>query len=176
MSAAQKSTAKGDRRLGECPQQRSLVDPLLCRRHAQAGKSGAQGRRKSNARAGKKLPENLRSAGVKFSELTNSILTYSALHHRDTRNIESRIAKVLPDFGERVAASIKPEESDAWFAAHTKTAATANRYRALFSLAFRELFAMGRSAATRHGLSGSATMTTREFVGLKATRKSGCVQ
>ena len=58
--------------------------------------------RKSQTRAGKKLPSNLRNAGVRFNELADAILTYSASHHRDTRNINSRIKKILPEFGERV--------------------------------------------------------------------------
>ena len=45
----------------------------------------------------KKLPANLRSTGIRFRELTDAILGYSASHHRDTRNIKSRIKKVLPD-------------------------------------------------------------------------------
>lgn len=94
--------------------------------------------RKSQTRAGKKLPANLRSAGVRFREMADAILACSASHHRDTRNIKSRIRKVLPDFGERVAEGIKPEEIDSWLATHTVSAATANRYRALFSLIFRE--------------------------------------
>jgi len=100
--------------------------------------------RKSQTRAGKKLPANLRSAGVRFRELADAILAYSASHHRDTRNIKSRIGKVLPDFGERVAEGIKPEEIDSWLATHTVSAATANRYRALFSLVFREALRNGK--------------------------------
>jgi site-specific recombinase XerD len=100
--------------------------------------------RKSQTRAGKKLPANLRSAGVRFRELTDAILTFSASHHRDTRNIKSRIKKVLPEFGERVAEGINPEEIDSWLATHTRTAATANRYRALFSLVFREALRNGK--------------------------------
>jgi site-specific recombinase XerD len=100
--------------------------------------------RKSQTRAGKKLPANLRSAGVRFRELTDAILAYSASHHRDSRNIKSRINRVLPDFGDRVAESIKPEEIDAWLSKHTVTAATANRYRALFSLVYREALRNGK--------------------------------
>ncbi len=100
--------------------------------------------RKSQTRAGKKLPANLRNAGVRFSELADAILTYSASHHRDTRNIKSRIKKILPEFGERVAEGIKPEEIDSWLTTHTSTATTANRYRALFSLVFREALRNGK--------------------------------
>jgi site-specific recombinase XerD len=100
--------------------------------------------RKSQTRAGKKLPANLRNAGVRFNELADAILTYSASHHRDTRNIKSRMKKILPEFGERVAEGIKPEEIDSWLTTHTRTAATANRYRALFSLVFREALRNGK--------------------------------
>jgi len=45
---------------------------------------------------------------------------------------------MLIDFGDREAASIKQAEIDNWISSHTKTAATFNRYRALFSLIYRE--------------------------------------
>jgi integrase len=50
----------------------------------------------------------------------------------------------LPDFGDRVAEGIKPEEIDAWLSGHTATAATANRHRALFSLVYREALRNGK--------------------------------
>jgi hypothetical protein len=94
--------------------------------------------RKSDARAGKKLPANLRNAGVKFKDLADAILTYSAAHHKDTKSVRIRLAKITADFGDREAEKVKPEEIDAWLVAHCKTPATANRYRALFSLVYRE--------------------------------------
>ena len=94
--------------------------------------------RKSDARAGKKLPPNLRNAGVKFKELADAILTYSATHHRDTKNIRIRLAKITADFGDRIAESVRPEEIDTWLSAHCQAPATANRYRAVFSLVYRE--------------------------------------
>lgn len=100
--------------------------------------------RKSDVRAGKKLPANLRSAGLKFRELANAILTYSASHHRDTRNIRIRLAKISAEFGEREADKVRPEEIDAWLTANCKTPATANRYRAVFSLVYREALRNGK--------------------------------
>ncbi len=100
--------------------------------------------RKSDTRAGAKLPNNLRSAGVRFKELADAILGYSASHHRDTKNIKIRIAKILSDFGQRVAEKVKPEDIDAWLTAHTKTPATSNRYRALFSLVYRKALRNGK--------------------------------
>ena len=67
-----------------------------------------------------------------------SILAYSENHHGDSRNVKSRLNQILPYFGEREAASIKPAEIDNWLSEHTSTAATFNRYRALFSLIYRE--------------------------------------
>ena len=60
--------------------------------------------------------------------------------------MKSRIGQILPDFGERTAAAIKPADIDEWIAEHTKTAGTANRYRAVFSLIYREAVRNGRVA------------------------------
>jgi integrase len=54
------------------------------------------------------------------------------------------MAKLRAEFGERGAESIKPEEIDKWLRANTKTPATANRYRAVMSLAYREGIRNGR--------------------------------
>lgn len=101
-------------------------------------------KRKTEVHEGKKLPDNLKSAGVKFKVLTNAIIEFSQNHHTDTRNVESRINQILPEFGERIANNIKPAEIDAWISENTKTAATANRYRAVFSLIFREALRNGK--------------------------------
>jgi len=100
--------------------------------------------RKSDVRAGKKLPSNLRNAEIKFQEIADPILTYSSSHHKDTKNIRIRLAKVSAEFGTREADKIRPEEIDAWLTAQCKTPATANRYRALFSLVFREALRNGK--------------------------------
>jgi integrase len=101
-------------------------------------------KRKSDARSGIKLPTNLRAKGIRFKELAVSILTFSAIHHKDRRNVKSRVKQLLPDFGERVAENIKPADIDNWLAANTNTPGTANRYRALFSLIFREALRNGK--------------------------------
>jgi hypothetical protein len=89
-------------------------------------------RRKSELRAGVKLPENLRLGSVRFRSLADEILKFSERHHRDRRNIESRLKRILPDFSDRLAEQIKPSDIDSWLASNTSTPATANRYRALF--------------------------------------------
>jgi integrase len=100
--------------------------------------------RKADARRGIKLPVSLRSAGIRFKALTDDIEAYADKHHRDSRNVKSRIKRILPDFGERAAESIKPADIDNWLAENTDTPGTANRYRALFSLIFREALRNGK--------------------------------
>jgi integrase len=100
--------------------------------------------RKAELLRGRKLPQNLRRAEVKFKELAEAALKYSEHHHGDQRNVKSRINQILPDFGERIASTIKPADIDGWIAEHTKTAGTANRYRAVFSLVYREALRNGQ--------------------------------
>ena len=76
--------------------------------------------------------------GIKFGALCDDIESFSLAHHRDQRNILGRLARIRPDFDDREADSIKPQEIDDWLTRNTKTSATSNRYRALFSLIFRE--------------------------------------
>jgi hypothetical protein len=101
-------------------------------------------KRRNDIRVGAKLPDNLRSAGLKFKVLADHIVEYSKAHHRDQRNILSRLRTMRPDFDERVADSIRPEEIDNWLSKNTQTPATSNRYRALFSLIFREALRNGK--------------------------------
>jgi site-specific recombinase XerD len=103
--------------------------------------------RKSATRAGAKLPDNLRNAGVKFKDLADAILVFSAAHHKDTRTLKNRLSRLRLDFDQRKAETVKPEEIDAWLTENTKTPATSNRYRALFSLIYREALRNGKVAS-----------------------------
>jgi hypothetical protein len=102
-------------------------------------------KRKTELRAGIKLPENFRTAAVRFGVIAEEIRNFSKKHHRDQRNLESRLKKILPDFGHRPIDQIKPSDIDDWLAQNTKAPATANRYRSLFSLIFREAIRNGRA-------------------------------
>jgi hypothetical protein len=86
----------------------------------------------------------MRLASIRFGTLADDIRRFSEKHHRDQRNIESRLKRILPDFANRLADQIKPADIDGWLAGNTKTPATANRYRALFSLIFREALRNGK--------------------------------
>jgi integrase len=101
-------------------------------------------KRRNDRRVGVKMPDNLRNAGIRFGVLADDIETYSKAHHRDQKHIVSRLKGIRPDFGERVADSITPQEIDAWLTNNTKKPATSNRYRALFSLVFREALRNGK--------------------------------
>jgi site-specific recombinase XerD len=96
-------------------------------------------KRRNDCRVGKKMPENIRTAPIKFDKLANYITEeYSKAHHSDSRNVKQRLDKLKEHFGARAAESIKPAEIDNWLSKNTKTGSTANRYRAAMSLAYRE--------------------------------------
>lgn len=101
-------------------------------------------KRRNEIRIGVKLPDNRRNDGVRFSALADAIEIFSEAHHRDKRSVLTRLRKIRPDFDLRIADTIRPEEIDAWLSANTSTPATSNRYRALFSLIFREALRNGK--------------------------------
>ncbi len=103
-------------------------------------------KRKNEIREGVKMPENMRQASVRFKTLCDAILIYSEKHHRDFRSVKIRVKRLVAEFGEKPADKIKPAEIDAWLSKATKTPATSNRYRALFSLIFREALRNGKVA------------------------------
>ncbi len=101
-------------------------------------------KRRNERRVGTKMPENIRAIPIKFKEIAEAAEAYSIAHHEDSKKYLERIAKLKAEFGERAAESIKPEEIDKWLLKNTKTPATANRYRAAMSLAYREAMRNGK--------------------------------
>ena len=71
---------------------------------------------------------------------------FSKKHHRDFRSVDIRVRKIVAEFREKPVDKIKPAEIDGWLSRVTKTPATSNRYRALFSLIFREAIRNGKAA------------------------------
>src|SRR5690349_19443064 len=72
-------------------------------------------KRRNERRVGKKMPENIRTAPIKFAKLADYITEeYSQAHHSDSRNVKQRLEKLKEHFGDRAAESIKPEEIDKW--------------------------------------------------------------
>jgi integrase len=95
-------------------------------------------KRKTEALQGVKMPDNFRKIAVTFAELAKDALEWSKTHKRSWSDDENRLKRLLLDFGVLKAEAIKPKEIEAWLTANTKTPATANRYRALISLVYRQ--------------------------------------
>jgi integrase len=94
-------------------------------------------KRKADARRKLKLPELVPSKIVRFADLSALAVSYAKTHLRTSRDYVSRDAILQAEIGERAADSITPQEIDAFLTEHCKTPATANRYRAYISLAYR---------------------------------------
>jgi len=95
-------------------------------------------KRKTEVRQAVKLPENLRTKPVPFSELANDALDFSRNHKLSHRQDACRMAFVISQFGNRTADTITPQEIDRWLESHWDWAkATKNRYLALLKLTYR---------------------------------------
>jgi integrase len=94
-------------------------------------------KRKADARRKLKLPELVPSKIVRFADLSAMAVAYAKAHLKTKRDYVSRDLILRDHFSNRAADSITPQEIDAFLTKHCKTAATANRYRAYISLAYR---------------------------------------
>lgn len=96
-------------------------------------------KRKTEARLGVKMPENLKHKGVTFQDLADAILVHvEHKDYKDKRNVISRVKRICEHFGSMEASKMLPEDITAWLAKNTSSPATSNRYKAVFSLIFRE--------------------------------------
>jgi hypothetical protein len=93
--------------------------------------------RKDAIRRDEKFPDTRNSKRVKLSDLIDAILVFTE-HLKDHRSYVSRGEILRAALGERPAEEIKPEEIEKWLRKQCKTNSTANRYRALISLCYRE--------------------------------------
>lgn len=98
-------------------------------------------KRKTEALAGKKLPETLRRATASFGEIAKDALAYSAAHKRSHRDDTYRIGTILESFGGRAGKPVTPAEIERALAEAAGewdwTPATVNRHRSLLSLTYR---------------------------------------
>lgn len=110
-------------------------------RREKAGTKGAAidlvRKRKTDALIGKKLPERLRRATVTFADIARDALSYSKTNKLSYRNDACRMENLLRWFREYPAEAITPQEIERRFGQQKWSPATANRYRALLSLAYR---------------------------------------
>ncbi len=93
--------------------------------------------RKADSLRGKKLPELQPGKVVRFGDLSTMAVTHAETHLKSIEHYKTKDKILREPFGERAAASITPQDINDWLTKHCKTPATANRYRAFMSLAFR---------------------------------------
>jgi integrase len=103
-------------------------------------------KRKSEAHAGVKLPTLRNTRGVTISELIDDALLF-VVDHKDRRSYISKAEIVRKALGDRIASTLTPQDIDQWLKSHSKTPATANRYKAFLSLCYREGIANGKVSA-----------------------------
>jgi integrase len=94
--------------------------------------------RKADARRNIKLPELQPGKVVTFGHLMEDVVKYAKAHLTTAADYEWKQRALTEEFGSRPAAEIRPKEIDDWLQNNCKTAATANRFKSFFSLAFQE--------------------------------------
>lgn len=121
-------------------------------------------KRKTEVLQGKKLPEARRRV-VSFEELAKDALAYSKAHKRSYSDDVYRFGKLTAYFGKYAAESINADDIERFLAYGTEqdnwAPATANRYRALLSLAYRLGIRNGKVSANparlvRHRIENNA--------------------
>jgi site-specific recombinase XerD len=101
--------------------------------------------RKSQIRAGAKLPPNLRQRGETLAVVIDRALEWYASHKpKSVRNVTIHLEEFKADLGHRVAADLKPSDIDRWIGAHEAwSPATMNRYKATLGKALQLAVADG---------------------------------
>jgi len=103
-------------------------------------------KRKSDARAGIKLPDSLRvKKAVLFSDLADDAMVYSKAHKRSHRGDVSNLQSLLPVFGKMNAEDITQQKIAAYLDSRTDLKpASLNRYRSTMSMIYAEGIRNGR--------------------------------
>ncbi|WP_348260994.1 site-specific integrase [Telmatobacter sp. DSM 110680] len=104
-------------------------------------------KRKADARLGVKLPELQPRKTTTFGELALAAVDYAKAHLRTWADYDWKERALREEFGSRSAAEITPQEIDRFLTGRCKTPATANRFRAFFSLCYRLGMENGRVSA-----------------------------
>jgi hypothetical protein len=93
--------------------------------------------RKSDALAGRKLPQLRNTKQTTVSDLIDLALQATE-EHKDRRNYLSKAEIVRTDLGNRPASEVAPQEIENWLKSKFRTPATSNRYKAFISLCYRQ--------------------------------------
>ena len=106
-------------------------------------------KRKTDARAGIKLPETLRiRKAVLFSDIAKDAMEYSKAYKKSHRGDLANLRSLLPEFGAMKADEITPAHIHTYFLKRTDLApATLNRYRSTLSMIYQEAMRNGRVKA-----------------------------
>lgn len=96
-------------------------------------------KRRTQAREGIKMPENLRAKPVTFAEIAQRALAYSKANKRSHSHDEQRMRLLANEFGSRIAEDITRADIRLWLDSKSEefTPATRNRYLALMKLTYR---------------------------------------
>lgn len=101
--------------------------------------------RKSELRAGAKLPPNMRTKGSTFSEIATDAENWYVNHgKKDLRTVKNRMKRLVKEFGAQAADQISPAQIDQWISKQDWSPATCNRYKALLSKTFKIALASGK--------------------------------
>jgi hypothetical protein len=112
--------------------------------------------RKSELRAGVKLPSNLRAKGSTFLEIATEAENWYISHgKRDIRTVKIRMKRLIKEFGSQSADQISPARIDLWISKQDWSPATCNRYKALLSKTFKLALAAGKVAINPARLGGA---------------------
>ncbi len=96
-------------------------------------------KRRVSARAGVKMPENLRARPVTFRELAKDALDWSRAEKKSFYHDELRMKQLIAEFGNRAAEQITPGEIRRWLDSKAAewSLPTRNRYCALLKMVYR---------------------------------------
>ena len=96
-------------------------------------------KRRSDARAGVKMPENLRARPITFAEIAQRALDYSKANKRSHAHDVLRMPALVTAFGNRAAEEISRGDIQKWLDSKSDewASATRNRYLALLKLTYR---------------------------------------
>src|SRR5438309_2055745 len=96
-------------------------------------------KRRTDARMGVKMPENLRARPATFAELAERALAYSLANKRSHGHDVQRMPALVDEFGDRSAEEITRGDIQKWLDAKAAgwSLGTRNRYLALMKLTYR---------------------------------------
>ena len=93
---------------------------------------------KADARRDILLPElRPKAAPITFGDLAAAAVEHAKTHLKSWPDYDWKERILREPFGLRPAAEVTPQEIDQWLTKNTRTPATANRFRAFFSLCYR---------------------------------------